>query len=153
MNKITKEYLESEIVKIEFQRGLGNFTHCYITVRNGFIFHGESSCLSAENFDETIGQDVAYENAFEKMWSHYGFLLKTQMGQDTPLGRMKVEKAELYSKIEKLAAFLDKPKPDFLNEEEWELMQEQLTHMSEYYNVLKVRVEIAEAKLNGTAKK
>ena len=79
MNKITKQSLENEIDKIEYTRLTGTLTHCGITVKNGFVFTGESSCIDPKNFDEEIGKQIAYENAFDKMWSHYGFLVKNLM--------------------------------------------------------------------------
>ena len=79
MNKITVEFLKNEIVSVDYGRGVGTLTHCYITVKNGFVFTGESSCVSPELFNEKIGQEVAYDNAFDKMWSHYGFWLKQKL--------------------------------------------------------------------------
>lgn len=153
MTKVTKEFLESEIVNVEYQRGPGTITHCYITVKNGFTFTGESACVSEANFDEEIGKKYAYEQAFEKMWHPYGFLLKSKLGADSPLARMEIEYDELVERISKLSVFLNKGKPDFLNDDEWALMKEQLEHMTEYSAVLKIRIDIAIAKLNGTAKK
>lgn len=76
MNKVTVEFLKSEIVDIEYTRLQGTLTHCTITVKNGFVFTGESACVDTANFDEEIGKKIAYENAFEKMWLPYGFWLK-----------------------------------------------------------------------------
>ena len=51
MNKITEEFLHSEIVSVEFTRLQGTITHCAIKVKNGFIFTGESACVNPEIFD------------------------------------------------------------------------------------------------------
>lgn len=37
MNKVTKEFLESEIVDVTYTRLAGTLTHCAITVKSGFI--------------------------------------------------------------------------------------------------------------------
>lgn len=146
MNKITAEFLVGEITNVKYQRGVGTLTHCYITVKSGFVFTGESSCVSAELFDEKIGQEIAYANAFDKMWSHYGFWLKQTMPKTTPIERMQIELDELHERMDKLGAFISKPKPDFLDDNEWGLLHEQAEHMASYYNVLNTRLAIAQSK-------
>lgn len=73
--KLTKEFLESEIGKVEYNRFGETNTHCTITTKSGFTFTGESACVDPNNFDQKIGEKFAYENAFEKMWMPYGFWL------------------------------------------------------------------------------
>ncbi len=71
--KLTKEFLESEIDKVEYNRFGETNTHCTITTKSGFSFTGESACVDPNNFDQKIGEKFAYENAFNKMWTPYGF--------------------------------------------------------------------------------
>ena len=73
--KLTKEFLESEIDKVEYNRFGETNTHCTITTKSGFSFTGESACVDPNNFDQKIGEKFAYEQAFEKMWMPYGFWL------------------------------------------------------------------------------
>ena len=73
--KLTKEFLESEIGNVEYVRIGGTITHCTITTKSGFTFTGESACVDPNNFNQEIGEQVAYDNAFEKMWLPYGFWL------------------------------------------------------------------------------
>lgn len=73
--KLTKEFLEGEIGKVEYNRFGETNTHCTITTKSGFTFTGESACVDPKNFNQAIGEQVAYENAFEKMWMPYGFWL------------------------------------------------------------------------------
>lgn len=80
-NRITKGFLESEITNVEYQRLSGTITHCTITVKNGFTFTGESACVDPNNYDQAIGEKIAYDNAFEKMWMPYGFALKQKLGE------------------------------------------------------------------------
>ena len=77
--KLTKEFLESEIDKVEYNRFGETNTHCTITTKSGFTFTGESACVDPNNFDQKIGEKFAYENAFEKMWMPYGFWLHKAM--------------------------------------------------------------------------
>lgn len=60
----------------------------------------------------------------------------------TPLERVVLEEQELQSKIEALANMLDKPKPDFISQVQWDLMQEQYKHMWSYGNILRQRIEL-----------
>ena len=77
--KLTKEFLESEIDKTEYNRLGGTITHCTITTKSGFTFTGESACASPENFDADIGRKIARENAVEKIWLLEGYLLKQHL--------------------------------------------------------------------------
>ena len=79
MNKITKEFLESEIISVEYNRLQGTLTHCAITVKSGFVFTGESACVDPNNFDQEIGEKIAYEQALDHMWMPYGFWLHQKM--------------------------------------------------------------------------
>ena len=88
MNKITKEFLESEIIAVEYQRLSERLTHCTITVRNGFEFTGESVCVDPANYNEEIGNKIAYNNAFDKMWMPYGFLLRQKMHDEGALSNV-----------------------------------------------------------------
>ena len=56
-------------------------TVCLITLRNGFTVTGESACASPENFDEEVGQEVAYKDARNKLWPLLGFLLKDSLAR------------------------------------------------------------------------
>ena len=79
--KLTKEFLESEIDKVEYNRFGETNTHCTITTKSGFTFTGESACVDPNNFDQKIGEKFAYEQAFEKMWMPYGFWLHKALAE------------------------------------------------------------------------
>lgn len=73
--KVTKDFLESEIDKVEYNRLGGTLTHCTVYTHDGFTFTGESACVDPEQFDEEIGKQIAYKVAFDKMYMPYGFWL------------------------------------------------------------------------------
>lgn len=54
-------------------------TVCCITLANGFTVTGESACASPENFNEEIGQKIAFTNARNKVWQLEGYLLKQML--------------------------------------------------------------------------
>lgn len=58
-----------------FTRIGGTVTHCRIILDNGFSVSGESACVNAENYNQEIGERIAYNNAFRQLWPLFGFLL------------------------------------------------------------------------------
>lgn len=54
-------------------------TVCCLTLKNGFTVTGESACASPENFDESIGRKIAFEQARNKIWMLEGYLLKQKL--------------------------------------------------------------------------
>lgn len=54
-------------------------TICVLVLRNGFTVTGESTCVSAENFDAELGRKIARENAIEKVWPLMGYELKCRL--------------------------------------------------------------------------
>jgi len=73
--RITKEHIESRIKEKEFIRIGETVTLCHITLDNGYSVRGESACVNPENYNQEIGERIAYDNAFGKLWPLFGFLL------------------------------------------------------------------------------
>jgi hypothetical protein len=80
MNRITKEGINAKITKVAYHLlPRTTLTICVITVENGFTVTGESACADPANFNKEIGESIAFENAFEKLWALEGYLLKQRM--------------------------------------------------------------------------
>lgn len=79
--KLTKEFLEGEIERAEYNRMTSTITHCTIVTKSGFTFTGESACVDPNNYNKELGEKYAYENAFEKMWMPYGFWLHKALAE------------------------------------------------------------------------
>lgn len=76
--RVTKEYIESRISKLDgvtYHRIGETVTLCNIRLDNGFSVRGESACVNPANYNEEIGNKIAYDNAFRQLWSPFGFLL------------------------------------------------------------------------------
>lgn len=73
--RVTKDAMESRIINKEFIRLGETVTLCNITLNNGYSVRGESACVNPENYNQQIGEKIAYENAFAKLWALFGFLL------------------------------------------------------------------------------
>lgn len=71
---VTDELISSRIKHVETLVS-GTMTICILTLDNGFKVTGESACVNAENYDYGVGQRLAYDNAFQKLWPLFGFLL------------------------------------------------------------------------------
>lgn len=79
-------------------------------------------------------------------WSPKETFEKYYKENGTPINRMQIELDDLHDRLDKLGSFLEKGKPNFLDENEWELLFEQQKHMTEYYNTLNTRLMIAKSK-------
>lgn len=124
-------------------------TFCTIVLENGFTVTGESACASPENFDPFIGKEIALKNAREKIWQLEGYLLKQKLYEEskptTFQERVISEQIELQSKLDALNALLVKGQPEFIDNENWQLLNEQHKHMSEYNVTLLQRIGLFEA--------
>lgn len=79
---LDEEKLESLVQRIYYHRVPGTtVTICAITLKNGFTVVGDSACIDPENFDHSIGEQVAYNNAFEKIWQLEGYRIKSQLAE------------------------------------------------------------------------
>ena len=82
--RVTEAGIKDRIEHVEYTRlGGGTLTVCLITVNNGFQVIGESACADPENYNKEIGQKIAFDNAFKKLWPLFGFLLKEKLFNKT----------------------------------------------------------------------
>ena len=79
--RLTPAHIDSTIKDIIYHRLTDVLTVCVLTLMNGFTVTGESACASPENYNEEIGNKVAFENAREKIWMLEGYLLKEKLYQ------------------------------------------------------------------------
>lgn len=87
MNRVTQESITDRIKSIRFTRLAGETTTiCSIDIINGFTVHGESACVDPANFDQGIGEQMAYKDAFSKIWQLEGYLLAEKIWQRGPVG-------------------------------------------------------------------
>ncbi len=86
--KITTNAIEDRIVSEDYvflkdlfpgKPELHRMTLCFLTLDNGFVSSGESSCVDFANFDADMGKKYARQDAFEKLWIPLGFELRTKL--------------------------------------------------------------------------
>lgn len=73
--RITKDFMEGRIKETSFTRFSETVTICQITLDNGYSVRGESACVNPENYNQEIGERIAFDNAFNKLWPLFGFFL------------------------------------------------------------------------------
>lgn len=75
--RLTPEDIDSKIKSKTFTNlPSGKCVVCEITLQNGFTVRGESACVSPKNFDQEIGNKIAFQNARDKIWQLEGYLLQ-----------------------------------------------------------------------------
>lgn len=75
--RLTPEAIDAACASKQFHVFEGScLTVCCLTLKNGFTVTGESACASPENFNQEIGEKIAFENARNKVWALEGYRLK-----------------------------------------------------------------------------
>lgn len=84
MNKITIEHINSKVVN-EYYHVVpeSTLTFCVLTLENGFTVSGESACADPANFNKELGEQLAKEQAINKVWMLEGYLLKQKLYEDS----------------------------------------------------------------------
>lgn len=73
--RVTPEYMLSRISEIQYRRIGETLTLCNLVLDNGYSVRGESACVDPSNYREDMGQKLAHDDAFRKLWPLFGFLL------------------------------------------------------------------------------
>jgi hypothetical protein len=74
--RVTKEQIDARIAKVDFfVLPATTTTICNMTLDNGYSVRGESACVDKRNFNMAIGEKLAHDDAFRKMWALFGFML------------------------------------------------------------------------------
>lgn len=78
--RLTPEMIDAKIKGKTFTNlPSGKCVVCEITLANGFTVRGESAVVSPENFDQEVGNIIAFKNARDKIWQIEGYLLQEQV--------------------------------------------------------------------------
>ena len=154
--RLTLEHIKSVVKKADyFVVESTCLTVCVLTLENGFNVTGTSACASPENFNKELGEDIAFKKAVEQIWELEGYLLKQRLYEERELAksynaqtfidRMRIEKQEIKTKINKLYGFLDNAKDK--TSESMFLLASQGKAMKEYHDILAKRIQIATQEL------
>ena len=152
MSKVTRECIDAKITDVEFiHLPNSTVTICSITLLNGYSVRGESACVDPAEYVEAIGRNLAYQDAFDKIWPLEGYLLAEQLNKvpsPPPCGEMQGwqrrvvdEEQALNDKLQKLLMFQTTEQYKALPAKAKSLLCRQANAMHDYLNVLKCRIE------------
>lgn len=79
---ITREQIEARIETVEYVAARDKLTLCSVTLDNGFIVSGEASCIDPAEFNSSVSQRMAYEDAVDKLWTYLGFMAREDAHRD-----------------------------------------------------------------------
>ena len=77
---ISQQMVDEFIASHETMTIGGKCTVVRAVLRNGFAIVESSECVSAENYDEKMGEEICMEHIKNKVWMLLGFLLATAVG-------------------------------------------------------------------------
>lgn len=111
MTTVTKESIEAKIKSTYYlnagaalammdkideadKANLSLVTICIIILENGFKVEGVSAYVDPVNYNEDIGRECAYENAFNKIWELEGYMLRQSLHEKAESQAMLASFAE-----------------------------------------------------------
>ena len=74
--KVTEESIKDHIAAVDYANPFKDspqVTLCGIRMVNGFVVIGQSAPISKENFSQEIGEQLAFKDAFSKIWALEGY--------------------------------------------------------------------------------
>ncbi len=75
-NKLSIDDLKAKIKHIDYYRIVQTTTTvCTLILENGFTVIGKSACIDRANFNVAFGEQIALEDALDKVWELEGYLL------------------------------------------------------------------------------
>ncbi len=75
-DKVTAAGIEKRITGVTYMvLPDSTVTICNVLLENGFSVRGEAACVDPRNFNMEIGRNLAYKDAFGKLWDFEGYLL------------------------------------------------------------------------------
>lgn len=81
--RLNPAHIDSIIKNVQYHIFAGSqLTVCCMTLKNGFTVTGESACASPENFNQEIGEKIAFDMARNKIWVLEGYLLKQKLFEE-----------------------------------------------------------------------
>jgi len=78
LKALTSADIEALIVREQYHLFDGTtLTVCALTLKNGYVVTGESASLSAENFNQERGRELARYFAVQKIWPLEGYAARS----------------------------------------------------------------------------
>lgn len=76
--RVSLDALKRRVKSVEyiFPQAIPHMTIAVVMLDNGYALVGESAPADAENFNEQLGKEYAYENALRKMWPLEAYVMR-----------------------------------------------------------------------------
>ena len=73
--QVTDDYIQGRLYgRPQFIRATDTLTICVLKVDNGFAVTGEWDFLNSDNYNQKLAEDIAYKNAFTKLYELFAFV-------------------------------------------------------------------------------
>lgn len=97
--KVTMDAIEAAISSVHFTNGSKLYqphaadplsdqadkfkplTVCVLLMKNGFTVVGTSACADPQNYNQEIGEKLAYSDCIRQIWPLMGFELRSRLAQ------------------------------------------------------------------------
>ena len=96
--KVTIEEVKSFISSTAYRRMGEKSTVGIAILKNGFEIVVSSSCVSADNYNEAIGQEICEKRIHDKVWELLGFLLQQTLYENM-VDSVETLKAEVGAEV------------------------------------------------------
>lgn len=144
-NRVTKEEVENAIDKVTYTKLGEKITVCHMTLVDGFEIIGKSGVVDPALYDAEIGNRVARDAAFSRVWEHMGSILQDRLA--TRVGgsyksRVILERDELKRKLDNLTSYLERyPESSAELPDGLKILEKQAKPMKEYLEILELRIK------------
>lgn len=119
------------------------------TTKEGFVMVESSSCVDKANYNEEVGKNICLEKIRNKLWELEGYCLQKDLFynekskddcESSAKERVKIERNEIDSRLQKLEAFTGTEKFARLNLANRSFLIKQSDIMKEYIAILGLRL-------------
>lgn len=78
--KLLEQEVKDTVKRVQYYRFPDTTTTvCALTLTNGFIVTGESACIDPNEFNTSLGEQFAYDNALQKVFHVEAYMLKQRL--------------------------------------------------------------------------
>lgn len=83
-NRVRLQNIKDKVRWVEYihPTQVPHMTICVLLLKNGFAVTGTSTPADAENFDEELGEQLAYEDALRRVWPLEGYILREYLADE-----------------------------------------------------------------------
>lgn len=78
----TEDKIKSQVDSVQYHRFPGTYSiAACLTLKNGFTVVGCSHCAIPAEFDESLGQQYAYDEALNQVWELEAYVFRNKVAE------------------------------------------------------------------------